>query len=199
MRTVPDSQGKELFPDMILCHSYAVEVPKPDNPDAVFSWERRARCKIRHQCFPLIMEIKSCPSRSLRGKKLEAKRDDLLGSAAGELYDYVLAYFTRDVCAKSVIIMAASGPYWQWTHVQRGEIVRGKIPGRCEPVLPMKSFKLKATFLSKLKSAPIFELATDTSDTELTRLRDDFLIPLVEEHHRYPSTTVPNPQPPSRK
>lgn len=198
MGTVPDGQGQDMFPDFLLCHSYAVEVDQPDDENALFGWERRARCKVQHQCFPLIMEMKGCPARTLRGDELETSLNRLLADAAEEVHDYVQAYFSRDVCAKSVIAMVAAGPYWKWVLVERNEVGR-KVPRLGLPVSTRADDRvLHSTFLRKLRKAPIFILSTNASDKELTRLRNDALIPLIEDHYRYPSTVVANPQRPKK-
>ncbi|PIL34858.1 hypothetical protein GSI_02645 [Ganoderma sinense ZZ0214-1] len=171
--------------------------PRPEDGKAVFGWERRARCKIWHQCFPLIMEIKRGPSRSLRGEKFEVKMASSFELAAKDLYSYLQSYFARDVCAQRVIAVVASGVYWKWGQVERNEIAKAtradkNVPDRS---LSNNEIELRSKFVSKLRAAPSFVLATEASDEELTRLRDDFLIPLIEEHYRYPSTIVPNLQP----
>ena len=68
--TVPDEKSGNYFPDLLLCHTHATGLDKPDAEDKVFGWERRMQLKVIHHCFPGIMEIKGCPSRSLRGSKL---------------------------------------------------------------------------------------------------------------------------------
>ena len=114
---------------------------------------------------------------------MQTRKRALLGRAQRQVYQYACEYFHRDRCAESVILMAASGPYWRWIEVTRAQ---------CAPVRPSKdeeatsALTLQKNYLRRFNRAPIFTLGTTASDKELTRMRDKALIPLLENHKWYP-------------
>ncbi|KAI0715900.1 hypothetical protein C8T65DRAFT_738337 [Cerioporus squamosus] len=163
------------------------EMQKPDTEDKVFSWDRRMRIKVLHHRFPGIMEIKGCPSRSLRGSKLNARIKNLLAQAGVELYEYVRTCFSRDLCADSAIAISAAGPYWRWIEVKRAEVEAGILDTD-------ELFAKDRAFQMRFAAAPIWVLGSKESDEELNRLWREALIPLIERHATYPSMMVPNPQ-----
>ncbi|RDX43602.1 hypothetical protein OH76DRAFT_1487747 [Lentinus brumalis] len=188
MATVADDNGKDLFPDLLICHTHTAEMQEPESEDKVFGWDRRMRLKVLHHCFLGIMEIKGGPSRSLRGSKLNTRVRSLLARAEEELYEYVRICFTRDLCADSAIAISAAGPYWRWIQVERAEVEAG--------ILETTALYDKArAFQDRFAQAPIWALGSDESDKELDRMRGEALIPIIEKHATYPSTMVPNPTP----
>ncbi len=184
--TVPDNNGKDNYPDLMLCHTHTVATEEPNDPKKLNGWHRRMKRKVLHLCFPLILEVKGCLDRTLEDDEegLLEKASDALAVAEEELYDYLQICFTRDVCADSVIAMSAAGPYWRWIMVKRTQI---------DTSLLTVTSKHRA-FLTRFRAASIFILGTQESDDELTRLRDKGLIPILEKHHWYKPTLVPNPQ-----
>lgn len=183
--TVPDSKGTNEFPDFMLCHTHTVETEEPEDAERVYGWNRRMKRKVLHLCFPLILEVKACPDRTMQGENLQARASSALGEAEEELYEYVQTCFTRDASADSVIAMSAAGPYWRWITVRREEV--------CPDIFTLLS-KERYAFVQRFKKAKIFTLGTKKSDDELTKLRDFGLIPILETHHWYKSTLVSNAQ-----
>ncbi|KAI0770572.1 hypothetical protein C8Q74DRAFT_912783 [Fomes fomentarius] len=183
--TVPDNQGRDGYPDLMLCHTHTVAIPEPDDRKKLFGWNRRMQRKVVHHCFPLILEVKACIDRTMQDEKWQTRASDALAMAEEELYEYLQTCFMRDLCARSVIAMSAAGPYWRWIRVKREQIDL--------ETLMIDTEKLQA-MLRRFRAATIFSLGTKESDGEFTRLRDKGLIPIIEKHHWYKSTMVPNPQ-----
>lgn len=184
--TVHDEEAKEHFPDMLASHIHAVEMEEPQDAEDVHGWRRRQGRKIRHHCFPIIEEIKPCPSHRLRGDELQKAILKRLMEAEGDLYEYVQAAFERDMCAESIILISAAGPYWRWIQV------------KCEEIATFgeerqRAVKMGEAYGDKFAHAEIWCLGEEESDRELTRLRDDALIPLLENHHNYATTMIPIP------
>ncbi|CDO71407.1 hypothetical protein BN946_scf184908.g165 [Trametes cinnabarina] len=84
------------------------------------------------------------------------------------------------------IAISAAGPYWRWIEVRREEVD--------EDVLNEDDLEKHKVFMKWFAKAHIYALGSDESDAELTRLRDEALIPILEQHPTYPSTMVSNPQ-----
>ena len=51
---------------------------------------------------------------------------------------------------------------------------------------------LGTAFINKFQRREWFELGTHASDLELTRIRDDVLVPLLNSHNNYPPTMLPS-------
>ncbi|KAI0794623.1 hypothetical protein C8Q74DRAFT_1249797 [Fomes fomentarius] len=184
--TAHDEEAKDHFPDMLVSHIHAVETEEPQDAEAVHGWRRRQGRKVRHHCFPIIEEIKPCPSHRLRGEALDKIRLERLDEAEKDLYNYAQAALERDMCAVSIILIAAAGPYWRWIEVGREEIA--SFGEERQWVV-----KKNRAYRKKFKKAAIWCLGEEDSDRELTRLRDDALIPLIENHHNYATTMIPIP------
>ncbi|KAI0715894.1 hypothetical protein C8T65DRAFT_642798 [Cerioporus squamosus] len=185
--TVPDNKGRDEFPDLLVCHTHALITPQPTTEAKIHGWERRMWCKVVHHCFPAIMEIKGGPPRSMHDPQVRLHRTErLLTEAEGDLFDYLCTAFARDLCADRAIAISAAGPYWRWIEVRREEVD--------EDVLNEDDLEKHKVFMKRFAKAHIYALGSDESDAELTRLRDEALIPILEQHPTYPSTMVSNPQ-----
>ncbi|CDO68802.1 hypothetical protein BN946_scf184805.g11 [Trametes cinnabarina] len=182
--TNPDKDGKDSFPDFIISHTRTVTLPQPNDPDRKLGWMRRMQLKVVHQCFPVIVEIKGCPSRKISSEdeaKTSAQRR--LVEAESELFTYLHDCFIRDLSAGAAIAISAAGPYWRWMEVKREDIQMAFLDEN--PIVD-------ADFLHRFDTTAIYVLGTQESDEQLNRLRNEALIPILETHFAYPSTMVPS-------
>ncbi|KAI0770576.1 hypothetical protein C8Q74DRAFT_1424512 [Fomes fomentarius] len=182
--TVPDNQDKDGYLNLMLRHTHTAAIPEPNDRKKLFGWKRRMQCKVVHHSFPLILKVKPCLDCTLQEENFQARASDALAEAETELYEYLQTCFKRNACADPAIAMSAASPYWHWIKVKREQIVYGIVAAITQVEAMLKRFS----------NAPIFTLGTKQSDDELTRLRDKGLIPILEKHHWYKSTMVPNPQ-----
>ncbi|KAI0738292.1 hypothetical protein C8Q80DRAFT_1275810 [Daedaleopsis nitida] len=195
--TVQDGKGKDFIPDIIVSHLCTVQKPEPEEQAAKFAWNLRLGQKLRHYCFPLHMEIKCCPSRGYSGHEdFQDRCVKLLEQAEGELYQYLRMYFAVDRCAKEVIAVSAAGQYWRWIAVKRQQVEEYFGSDAALGGLYNKDSDDDAEeqFTEMFSAADINQIGTEDSDLELMELRQK-LLTIVEQHKRYKSTAIPNPQP----
>ncbi|KIJ66546.1 hypothetical protein HYDPIDRAFT_38875 [Hydnomerulius pinastri MD-312] len=91
---------------------------------APHSDDRHRYCgwRINSMSVPLIVEEKRFPSRSLRGQELSNALQLKLSEAQSQLVFQAAHLFLQDQDLKSIIAIAASGPYWRHTTIRRERI-----------------------------------------------------------------------------
>ncbi|KAM6499952.1 hypothetical protein JOM56_005460 [Amanita muscaria] len=123
--TVPDGSAPQLTPDFVALHILAEKLRHPSNARLRRMYERRAGYRITHECCPLIMEIKSFPSRSLTQAKFKRELAARLGTAKQELGFQCYHLFKRYQHALRTIAVIASGDHWTHLIVSRSDVPRG--------------------------------------------------------------------------
>jgi hypothetical protein len=115
--TVPGGGAKDEEPDILVNHVATVDLKMPTSQQSKNHYIHRAGKKVYHYCTALIGELKPPPSRSLEGEAHESEVGAGLRAAQSDLLEYCAAYFECHPKAKSVIALAAAGPFWKWTLV----------------------------------------------------------------------------------
>ncbi|KAL0959233.1 hypothetical protein HGRIS_014509 [Hohenbuehelia grisea] len=194
--TIPDQGSLNVSPDLALCHTVTVEVPKPTNLDRLYTWKLRRKLKVVHECFRVFLEIKSQPTRRQPNDIIERRswqedRDEYLAVATSEIIFYLVIYFARDLSAKSVVAMVASGLHWKWLHCSRHEIpeLDYTVPLRKSAAV-WKDNNVFMAAAKKFEDAPTFALGSEKSDRALTEMRAKTL-QIVEDHVAYRLTMLP--------
>jgi hypothetical protein len=123
--TIPDGSAPQLTPDFVALHILAKKLRFPTNTHLRHRYERRAGYRINHECCPLIMEIKSFPSRSLTPAMFERGLAIRLGFAKVELGFKCYYLFKRYQHALRTIAVIASGDHWTHLIVSRSDVPRG--------------------------------------------------------------------------
>lgn len=185
--TLPDAHAEESFPDFAVCHVTTSLYDEPDNEASKFPWKCRQGRRVEHQCFPMLVENKRNPSRTLRpGEEFDVDLSELLWQGLGDLIGYAAVYFERDEYAQSVILLAGAGLHWRWLEVSAAEV---------PPLVLLQSQQVQGIPVPihvKWNARPCFVLGTEESDQELIRLRKEALVPLLQSHERYPMTMARN-------
>ncbi|KAF8811528.1 hypothetical protein BYT27DRAFT_7089352 [Phlegmacium glaucopus] len=123
--TVRDGSAPQLTPDFVALHILAEKLRFPTNARLRRRYERRAGYRITHGCCPLIMEIKSFPSRSLTPARFKRELAARLGTAKQELGFQCYHLFKRYQHALRTIAVIASGDHWTHLIVSRSDVPRG--------------------------------------------------------------------------
>ncbi|KAL0946110.1 hypothetical protein HGRIS_012375 [Hohenbuehelia grisea] len=177
-----------LIPDISVVHMIA----KPSK------YNFRSQ-KIVHMCFPLILEIKSAPSRQ--------DSDEMRLQSIPVRLSLAL-YFTKYPEAQEVVAVAATGAYWRWLRVQRGQlaslwylrmVATGEIKrGSAEAKkLYPRDWTLSWNYEKRWQKRPYYILGQPESDEALMKMRANDLVPIVEgcKHFKPTRPVVVSPTP----
>jgi hypothetical protein len=123
--TVPDGSAPHLTPDFVALHILAEKLRFPTNASLRRRYERRAGYRITHECCPLIVEIKSFPSRSMTPAKFKRELAIRLETAWKALGYQCYHLFKKYKHANRTIAIMASGDYWTHLIVRRSDVPRG--------------------------------------------------------------------------
>ncbi|KAI0715752.1 hypothetical protein C8T65DRAFT_694585 [Cerioporus squamosus] len=189
--TQADRGAKDNYPDILVSHKQVVKMRKPRDAASLLSWLGRLKAQARHQCFPLIGELKRGPGRCLRDEDLKASILLLLNEAESELLYYVAVYFSCDPHASSVVAVSGAGGYWRWAVIRREHVPSVRLASRMNlsaaDMAELDAYNDK--FTACFAEEEWYYLGTPESDEEWTRLRDEGLIPILEAHARdYPGS-----------
>ncbi|KDQ31630.1 hypothetical protein PLEOSDRAFT_153853 [Pleurotus ostreatus PC15] len=190
--TVADGGSLNIVPDFTGYHLVALKELKPTNKDRLYAWKVRNKLRIIHECSPFFLENKTSPTRHkpnyiVQRNIWDQDLEDLLTEAAEDLMFYCCVYLAKDLSAKSVVVMVASGFHWRWVQFSRDEIPEMEFDVSVEELRKRNpAWKVKAVFdaaVRKLANAKIFVLGTEASDRELTAMRDA-TISIVNNHKK---------------
>ena len=125
--TVPDGSAPQLTPDFVALHILAEKFSFPTNARLSVRrrYEHRAGYRIIHECCPLIVEIKSFPSRSVTRARFKVELGLRLETAWKDLGYQCYHLFKRYKHAYRTIAILASGDYWIHLIVSRSDVPRG--------------------------------------------------------------------------
>ena len=123
--TIPDGSAPQLTPDFVALHILAEKLRFPTNAHLRRSYERRAGYRITHECCPLVVEIKSFPSRSLTPARFKKELASRLGVAKKELGYQCYHLFRKYPRSLRTIAVIASGDHWTHFIVRRSDVPRG--------------------------------------------------------------------------
>ena len=123
--TVPDGSAPQLTPDFVALHILAEKLRFPTNAHLRRRYEHRAGYRITHECCPLIVEIKTFPSRNLTPAKFQRELASRLGDAQKDLGYQCYHLFKRYKHAFRTIAVIASGDHWTHLIVRRSDVPRG--------------------------------------------------------------------------
>lgn len=189
--TRADKDAKENLPDLLLGHKQVTKMRKPRDTASVLSWARRLGAQARHQCFPLIGEIKRGPSRCARGDDLKNSILFRLAEAESDLMYYAAVYFTRDPHPSSVIGVSGAGGYWRWATIQREDVPSVRLASRTDDLTEKELAEVEdftSRFNKRFEGREWHYLGTPESDKAWTKLRNEGLIPILQAHATdYPS------------
>jgi hypothetical protein len=124
LKTVPDGSAPQLTPDFVALHILAEKLSYPTNRRLRLRYEHRAGYRIIHECCPLIVEVKSFPSRSLTPAKFKREIASRLGDAKKDLGYQCYYLFKRYKYALRTIAVIATGDYWTHLIVSRSDVPR---------------------------------------------------------------------------
>ncbi|KAF8879592.1 hypothetical protein BD779DRAFT_1146886 [Infundibulicybe gibba] len=127
------------FADLSFTSSHHAENPRTRIPDFAIIWAmgapttslpaRYTGWRIIGVGVPVIVEIKRSPPRSLTGEDLAKMMKKKMGEAQFQLADQATHLFRRYPKAKSVIAIAAVGPYWCNKTIYPSDTVNRTITG----------------------------------------------------------------------
>jgi hypothetical protein len=177
--TVPGHGAKDEEPDIVVNHVATVDLKMPTSQQSKRHYVHRAGKKVYHYCTALIAELKPAPSRSLTGEAHEAEVGSGLRAAQSDLLEYCAAYFECHPKEKSVIALAAAGPFWKWTLVYRKYVLEWNWIVN-EPA-GMKGHEV-ARWHERFGNPP-FVLGTESSDEELTQLNKHHIYKMLVDGH----------------
>ena len=124
--TVPDGSAPQLTPDFVILHILAEKLRYPTNARLRRRYEHRAGHRITHECCPLVVEIKTFPSRNLTPARFKRELASRLGDAKEDLGYQCYHLFKRYKHALRTIAVIASGDYWTHLIVKRTDAPRGE-------------------------------------------------------------------------
>ena len=179
MATTPGGGAKDEEPDILVNHVATVNLKLPTCQQSRDHYVHRAGKKVYHYCTSLIGELKPAPSRSLKGADHATEVGTGLKAAQKDLCEYCAAYFKCHPKAKSVIALAAAGPFWKWAlinpkHVPEWNWILN------EPADP-KGYKVANW--NKRFSEDYFVLGTESSDKELTKINEQHIYKMLSDGH----------------
>ena len=125
LMTVPDGSAPQLTPDFVVLHILAKKLRFPTNNRLRRRYEHRAGYRIIHECCPIVVEIKSFPSRSVTPAKFKKEVTIRLETAWKDLGYQCYYLFKKYKHACRTIAVMASGDYWTHLIVSRSDIPRG--------------------------------------------------------------------------
>jgi len=123
--TVPDGSAPQLTPDFVALHILAKILRFPTSNHLRRRYEHRAGYRIIHECCPLIVEIKSFPSRNLTPARFKKELTIRLETAWKDLGYQCYYLFKKYKHARRTIAVMASGDYWTHLIVSRADVPRG--------------------------------------------------------------------------
>ena len=123
--TVPDGSAPQLTPDFVVLHILAEKIRFPTNARLRRRYEHRAGYRIIHECCPVIVEIKSFPSRSVTPPRFKKELISRLGDAKEDLGYQCYHLFKKYKHALRTIAIIASGDHWTHLIVKRSDVPRG--------------------------------------------------------------------------
>jgi hypothetical protein len=125
--TVADGSAPQLTPDFVALHILAKKLSFPTNAGLRCRYERRAGYRIIHKCCPLVVEIKSFPSRNARPArfKYELNSESRIAEAKVDMGYQCYYLFKKYPCSLRTIAVIASGDYWTHLIVRRSDVPRG--------------------------------------------------------------------------
>jgi len=129
LHTIPDGSAPQVIPDFIALHILAKKLRFPPNPRHRHRYERRAGYRIIHECCPLVVEIKTFPTRNLSPADLKTMIDVRLGWAVQDLGFQCYHLFKMYEHALRTVVVAASGDYWMHRIVTRADVPRARGDG----------------------------------------------------------------------
>ncbi|KAF9455637.1 hypothetical protein BDZ94DRAFT_1316007 [Collybia nuda] len=178
----PEMNAIDEEPDFVLSHIAHYYQP-PVGPNSSEAEKRhylhRAGVKVFHQCCPLIAELKSAAPRFYKGLMQDFFIKTSLWLACSDLMEYCSAYFKCNAEAKSVIALAASGPFWYWANIQKADV----------PEFDWRTKKHERKNDPKVKifrrkfGLKYHTLGTSKSDKELTKINQEYIWPLLNNGH----------------
>ena len=92
-------------------------------------YEHRAGLRITHECCPIVVEIKSFPSRNLTPAKFKKELSSRMGDAKEGMGYQCYHLFKKYKHALRTIAITASGDYWTHLIVKRSDVPRGEGDG----------------------------------------------------------------------
>ncbi|GJE94084.1 hypothetical protein PsYK624_102520 [Phanerochaete sordida] len=121
MITLPDQNAQNRVPDFAVSHVHSVPLERPgdDEAEELIAWQMCMGLHTRHQCYPLVGEIKPLPSRHVDSTQRTADILKNLRHAERDLYGYCICTLGRDLSAQSLIAVSAAGIFWRWRVVTR--------------------------------------------------------------------------------
>ena len=125
LSTVADGSTSRRTPDFVALHILAKKLSYPTNAGLRVRFERRAGYRIIHECCPLVVEIKSFPSRSVKPARFEFELSARLGTAKKHVGLQCYYLFKQYPCSLRTIAVIASGDYWTHRIVRRSDVPRG--------------------------------------------------------------------------
>lgn len=184
--TVPDGGALQIKPDFLVAHMNGDITEKPsDESLELEEWCASMGYHTRHQCFPLIGEVKPLPSRSRTSRRRQDLIRRLLQTAETDLFSYLAIVFARDLSAQKVVAVSATGIYWRWCSFERSEAPF------YDNYVPLSTEKQRK-FLAKFNRVKWHTLGTEESDRELNKMWTTALSSFLTDHPDYPLTMMPN-------
>ncbi|KAG2039224.1 hypothetical protein BDR03DRAFT_952258 [Suillus americanus] len=112
--TVPEKNARGVLVDFAILNLTAVA--QPLQRDRYGGW------RITAASVGLLVEVKRFPSRSLTHKEQESKMLGPLAEAKNDLIEQAGYLFLQNTDMNSVLVIAATGPYWSGTTIRRGDV-----------------------------------------------------------------------------
>ena len=125
LSTIADGSASQRTPDFVALHILAKKLSYPTNAHLRVRYERRAGYRIIHECCPLVVEIKSFPSRSATPARFKFELKSRLFSAQRDVGFQCYYLFKQYPCSLRTIAVIASGEYWTYLIVRRSDVPRG--------------------------------------------------------------------------
>lgn len=160
-------------------HVATINLKEPTCQQGMDHYVHRAGKKVYHYCTSLIGELKPAPSRSLKGGNHTVAVSFGLTAAQQDLCEYCAAYFECHPKAKSVIALAAAGPFWKWALIQRLDVPKWNwiVNEAADP----EDSRL-ADWDEKF-SMDYLILGTESSDKELTKINEQHISKMLTDGH----------------